>query len=78
MIKSSAAPQSLIYSPSPQPPENYDLNSSYAASSINPRDENLTADSMFKYMPILKNLTSRNLIPIFDFDQAPSNINASQ
>lgn len=26
---------------------------------------------MFKYMPILKNATSRNLVPIYDYEQYP-------
>ena len=29
---------------------------------------NLTADSKFKFMPILKNATSKNFVPLYDYE----------
>ena len=31
-------------------------------------NENLTKDSTFKYMPILKHVSSKNMIPIYDYE----------
>ena len=31
------------------------------------------SDSIFKFMPILKNLTSNNMIPIIDFEEFNDN-----
>lgn len=73
-MKSTAMPQSMIYSPSPQPPDILDLNNSSASPpSFNNRiqEENVITDSMFKYMPMLKRVTPKNMIPIYDYEQYP-------
>jgi len=67
------SPQSLNYSPSPQPLPDYFNNESSAHTPLkspikNPDDNFLTRDSSFKYMPILKRLTSKNMIPIYDYE----------
>lgn len=64
------SPFSMNYSPSPQPlvELNDDIPSPHKSSTL---DDNLTKDSTFKYMPILKHVTNKNMIPIYDYEQYP-------
>ena len=65
------SPYSMNYSPSPQPLVEYmDDNSSLKNSPLkqSTMNENLTKDSTFKYMPILKHVSSKNMIPIYDYE----------
>lgn len=39
---------------------------SYLHNNISP---DFIADSFFKFMPILKNITTKNMIPIIDFEE---------
>lgn len=58
-------------SPSPQPMLEYiDETSSIKNSPMKQStlNENLTKDSTFKYMPILKHVSSKNMIPIYDYE----------
>lgn len=48
---------------------------SYLHNNINP---DFVQDSMFKFMPILKNITSKNLIPIIDFEEFNDKANDDQ
>ena len=68
------SPYQMNYSPSPQPLLEYMddssslKNSPQKSSTLN---ESLTKDSTFKYMPILKHVSSKNMIPIYDYEQYP-------
>ena len=48
---------------------------SYLHNNINP---DFVQDSMFKFMPVLKNITSKNLIPIIDFEEFNDKANDDQ
>ncbi len=66
MIRSTS-PYSMNYSPSPQPlvELNDDISSPYRSSFL---EDYLTKDSTFKYMPILKHISTKNMVPIYDYE----------